>query len=230
MSKCDCQWLPWIPRCYGHCKPKQVQLLDLSITKDAATITKNVEEASTITKNVEEAAIITKDAKVTSSSSECICFDSESHYLKWLPPCKGLPHCPMAKTSTRAGEDKVISETKVAPAVQPEPIQLLDLSNTKVEENVCNTKSAAQVFMEGKVEQIIAKEKLKTKLVQLEKEVELGRTVLEQTKTLRKSKEALLLRKVRVSYNKCHKFWRGQVISACLMLMSRLMRRREGSG
>ena len=62
MSKCDCQWLPWIPRCYGHCKPKQVQLLDLSITKDAATITKNVEEAATITEDAREAAIITKNA------------------------------------------------------------------------------------------------------------------------------------------------------------------------
>ena len=29
MSKCECQWLSWIPRCYGHCKSQQqVQLPD----------------------------------------------------------------------------------------------------------------------------------------------------------------------------------------------------------
>ena len=28
MSRCECQWLSWIPRCYGHCKSQQVQLPD----------------------------------------------------------------------------------------------------------------------------------------------------------------------------------------------------------
>ena len=28
MAKCECQWLSWIPRCYGHCKSQQVQLPD----------------------------------------------------------------------------------------------------------------------------------------------------------------------------------------------------------
>ena len=70
MSKCDCQWLSWIPRCYGHCKPKQAQLLDLSITKDAATITKNVEEAATITEDAKEAATITNSADEAATITE----------------------------------------------------------------------------------------------------------------------------------------------------------------
>ena len=171
MSKCDCQWLPWIQRCYGHCKPKQAQLLDLSITKDAATVTKNVEEVATVTEDAREVATITKDAdktatdakekaaKVLSIDSECECYGSESYYLKWMPPCKGLAHCPIAKTSTRAREDEVVSETKVAAAVQPAPIQLLDLSTIEEEKTDSNSKSAAQVFLEEKVEQIKARYK-----------------------------------------------------------------------
>ena len=97
---------------------------------------------------------------------------------------------------------------------QAQPLQLLDLSTPVEVENANNTKSAVQVFMEGKVEQFNAKEKLKTKLALLEQEVKLGLQLLEQTRTLKKSKEALLLKKVRVNFNKCHKFWRGEVIGA----------------
>ena len=63
MSRCDCQWLAWIPRCYGHCKPKQVQLPDLSLAKDAeevATIQEVADEAATIAKVSEEVAVVTK--------------------------------------------------------------------------------------------------------------------------------------------------------------------------
>ena len=55
---------------------------------------------------------------------------------------------------------------------------------------------------------------MKAKLAHLEKEVKLGHQLLQQTKTLKESKRALLLRKVRVKFNKCYKFWRGEVISA----------------
>ena len=86
------------------------------------------------------------------SSSRCKCWDAQSHYLKWLPPCKGLVHCLLANNSSSAREDK-IGETKAAAAAvpEPEPDQLLDLSNTEDVENAGNTKSAAQVFIEGKV-------------------------------------------------------------------------------
>ena len=82
------------------------------------------------------------------------------------------------------------------------------------EENVGTFKSAAQVFMEEKAEHNNEKVKMKAKLALLEVEVKLGRLLLEQTKTLKKSKEALLLQKVRVSFNKCHKFWRGRFVAA----------------
>ena len=99
-------------------------------------------------------------------------------------------------------------------AVPSEPVQLLDLSTIEVKETASDSKSAAQVFMEEKVEKINARQKMGAKLALLEEVVKLGRQLLEQTRTLKRSKEALLLRKVRVAYNKCHKFWRGKVISA----------------
>merc|ERR1719376_2075326 len=58
------------------------------------------------------------------------------------------------------------------------------------------------------------KMKMRAKLALLEKEVILGQHLLHQTRTLLQSKEALLMRKVRVTFNKCHKFWRGKVVSA----------------
>ena len=68
--------------------------------------------------------------------------------------------------------------------------------------------------IEEKQEKQKAKKKMRAKLALLEKEVQLGQQLLLQTKTLWKIKEALLTQKVRVTYNKCHKFWRGSVISA----------------
>ena len=50
---------------------------------------------------------------------------------------------------------------------QAKPVQLLDLSPTEEVENAGNTKSAAQVFTERKMEQIKAKEKMKNKLALL---------------------------------------------------------------
>ena len=98
--------------------------------------------------------------------------------------------------------------------MQPAPIQLLDLSTIEEEKTDSNSKSAAQVFLEEKVEKIKARQQMGAKLALLKREVKVGRQLLQQTKTLLKSREALVKRKVRVSYNKCHKFWRGQVISA----------------
>jgi len=228
MSRCDCQWLSWIPRCYGHCKPKQAQLLDLPATKEvpdeaatntkvapeaataeeadqAAADSKDAEEAAIIAKVSQEVAVITKVSQEVATVARCECFIS-------VPAvCKGLARCPLAQTSTSAR----VAEIKAAAAVQPEHAQLLDFSTTtKEEENVGTTKSAAQVFMEGKVVLDNAKEKMNAKLALLEVEVKLGRLLLEQTKTLKKSKEALLLQKVRVSFNKCHRFWRGRVVAA----------------
>lgn len=76
------------------------------------------------------------------------------------------------------------------------------------------TKSAAQIFMQEKRAAGRAKEKIRAKLALLEEELKMGQQLLLQAQTLRKSKEALLTQKVRVTYNKCHKFWRGSVISA----------------
>ena len=72
------------------------------------------------------------------------------------------------------------------------------------------TKSAAEIFME----EMRAKKQLRAKLELLEKEVNLGHQLLLQTKTFLRSKEALLKSKVRTSYSKCHKFWRGKVVLA----------------
>ena len=183
MSRCDCQWLAWIPRCYGHCKPKQAQLPDLSLAKAAeevATIKEVADEAATITKVAEELAVVAKDAEevaiikevadeaatITEVAEElatvirCECFVS-------VPAvCKGLARCPLAKASNSARVDEI----KAAAAVQPEHAQLLDFSSTNEEENVGTFKSAAQVFMEGKVEHNNAKVKMKAKLALLEKE------------------------------------------------------------
>ena len=90
----------------------------------------------------------------------------------------------------------------------------VDGSFAKVDEVAkCKTKSAAQIFMEEKRAAGLAKEKIREKLTLLEEELKLGQRLLLQAQTLRKSKEALLMQKVRVTYNKCHKFWRGSVIS-----------------
>ena len=94
--------------------------------------------------------------------------------------------------------------------------QLVDLSiDVKPESSgELQSKSAAQIFMEEKQEQVTAKKMMTAKLALLEKEVALGQHLLHQNKTLLHSKKALLMRKVRVTYNKCHKLWRGKVVSA----------------
>ena len=94
--------------------------------------------------------------------------------------------------------------------------QLVDLSiDVKPESSgELQSKSAAQIFMEEKQEQVTAKKMMTAKLALLEKEVALGQHLLHQNKTLLHSKKALLMRKVRVTYNKCHKFWRGKGVSA----------------
>ena len=241
-SRCECKWLPWIPKCYGHCKKakpvqqQQAQLFKLFATKDQTTgdakigpeaadelIAKDAEEigesrvdTSAIAKVAEIAepvpvakVVVSAAKKVEGVEKKCECFKSQLHYLKWVPKCKGLAHCPRAK------KDKIVSDIKVAAVadVQLEPVQLLNLSNAEEEEITGNTKSAAQVFMEEKVKQTNACLRMKAKLALLEKEVKLGHQVLAQTETLLKSKEALSRRKVRVTFIKCHKFWRGNIIA-----------------
>ena len=75
-------------------------------------------------------------------------------------------------------------------------------------------KLAAQIFMEEKAAADSVKKKIAAKLALLEEEVKIGHQLLFQSKTLVKSQEALLLKKVRVTYNKCHSFLRGKVVSA----------------
>ena len=102
-----------------------------------------------------------------------------------------------------------------APAT-PVPVQLLDFSIAEEAKPVGNlvTKTAQQIFMEEKKAAAYAKEKVLAKLTLLEQEVKLGQQLLLQSQTLLKSQQALLLQKVRVKYSKCHKFWRGKVVSA----------------
>ena len=187
----------------GVTKPE----VDLSVTKDAQEVAESREDLSDA-KVAEEDVSATKDAEVTTSSSSCKCYTGrlQSPLSKYFE-CLGLAHCPARK-------DKIICDIEAAAAVQPEPVQLLDLSTTEEEETASNSKSAAQVFMEAKVEKIKARQKMGAKLALLKREVKLGQQLLRQTRTLLESKKALVKRKVRVTYNKCHKFWRGQVISA----------------
>ena len=85
---------------------------------------------------------------------------------------------------------------------QKQQEQLIALEEEEVEESkvdVCITedaevtkswtKSAAEIFMEEKIEQMRAKKKLRAKLELLEKEVKLRHQLLQQTKTLLRSKE-----------------------------------------
>ena len=110
---------------------------------------------------------------------------------------------------------------------QKQQDQLISLDEEEVEESMVDvcvtedaevakslTKSAAEIFMEEKIEQMRAKKKLRAKLELLEKEVKLRHQLLQQAKTLLRSKEAMLKSKVRISYSKCHKFWRGKVVLA----------------
>ena len=144
--RCECQWLPWISKCYGHCL--------------------KAEEKSEPVKMVD---------------------------------------VPIAKVDETAGDIKIKPLGDVSVAEAAEGVQQNDDNNTK---------SAEQIFMEEKLVKTKAKKKMLAKLALLEAEVMLGERLLLQAKTLRESKEALLLKKVRVKYNKCHKFWRGTVISA----------------
>ena len=106
-----------------------------------------------------------------------------------------------------AKDAQTVDTTKIKPEV--------DGSFAKDDEVAkCKTKSAAQIFMEEKRAAGLVKEKIRAKLALLEEELKMGQQLLLQAQTLRKSKEALLTQKVRVTYNKCHKFWRGSVISA----------------
>ena len=110
-----------------------------------------------------------------------------------------------------AEDDQVRSDINIKP--------LGDVSVAEAAEGVKqnddnNTKSAEQIFMEEKLEKTKAKKKMLAKLAFLETEVMLGKRLLLQAKTLSESKQALLHKKVRVKYNKCHRFWRGKVISA----------------
>ena len=181
MSKCDCQWQPWIPRCYGHCKIKNGQ-------------TAGAKKESEVERRV------------------------RTFVQRWVSEIKDeVEDVPKGKPEvilSVAKEDAAVSDIKVDAAVPPEPVQLLDLSTIDEKTTASDSKSAAQVFMEEKVEKSNARQKMGAKLALLEEVVKLGRQLLEQTRTLKRSKEALLLRKVRVAYNKCHKFWRGKVISA----------------
>ena len=104
------------------------------------------------------------------------------------------------------------AEVKQSATIKIKP--LLDLDVAKDAEVVnSKSKTAAQVFMEEEQSKIRARKKTMAKLEMLEKEVKVGQELFQQTKTLRESMEALLMLKVRVTFNQCHKFWRGSAIS-----------------
>ena len=127
MSKCECQWLSWIPKCYGHCKSQQqVQLPD-----------------------------------------------------RWRTE---VSHIAEKERTARWG-------TEIKPEMEELPI-------AKVAEEIAEPGEDLSV-MEEKAQKIKTKQKMEAKLALLKKEVELGGQLLRQTKTLLKSKEALLKKKVR---------------------------------
>ena len=101
---------------------------------------------------------------------------------------------------------------------QVEPVQLVDVSIAEDEQQSVGDlkikiKSAQQAFLEEKAAEVL-KKKVVAKLELLEEEVKIRHQLLLQSKTLLASKQALLQKKVRVTFNKCHKFWRGKVVSA----------------
>ena len=101
---------------------------------------------------------------------------------------------------------------------QVEPVQLVDVSIAEDEQQSVGDlkikiKSAQQAFLEEKAAEVL-KKKVVAKLELLEEEVKIRHQLLLQSKTLLASKQALLQKKVRVTFNKCHKFWRGSVVSA----------------
>ena len=164
-SKCECQWLPWIPKCYGHCKKakpvqqQQAQLFKLFATKDQTT-----GDAKIGPEAADE--LIAKDAEEIGESRV-----DTSAVAKVAEIAEPVP---VAKVAVSAAK-KVAAVAAVQPEpVQPEPVQLLNLSNAEEEEITGNTKSAAQVFMEEKVKQTNACLRMKAKLALLEKEVKLG--------------------------------------------------------
>ena len=121
-------------------------------------------------------------------------------------------------------EDSIDSDVKVEQVAKVEE-QLITFEQDELEDKVAAIsteeekpalllKSAAQIFLEEKAAADKVKKKVAAKLALLEEEVKIGHQLLLQSKTLVKSQEALLLRKVRVKYNKCHSFSRGKVISA----------------
>ena len=229
-SKCECflsqlHYLKWPPECKGlaHCpRAKKDQTTgdakigpgaaDEIIAKDAEEIAESRANTSAVAKVAEIAeprvkvpiakVVVSAAKKVEGVEKKCECFGSQLKNLKCMKylQCKGLAHCPTAK------KDKIVCDTKAAPvaAVQPDPVR---------QDRLISLDEEVEETMEEKIEQTYAKKKLRAKLELLEKEVKLGHQVLAQTKTLLKSKKALLRRKVRVNFNKCHKFWRGDIIS-----------------
>ena len=229
-SKCECflsqlHYLKWAPECKGlaHCpRAKKDQTTgdakigpgaaDEIIAKDAEEIAESQADTSAVAKVAEIAeprvkvpiakVVVSAAKKVEGVEKKCECFGSQLKNLKCMKylQCKGLAHCPTAK------KDKIVCDTKAAPvaAVQPDPVR---------QDRLISLDEEVEETMEEKIEQTRAKKKLRAKLELLEKEVKLGHQVLAQTKTLLKSKKALLRRKVRVNFNKCHKFWRGDIIS-----------------
>jgi len=194
--------------CECH-KAKPAQLLDISIAKDAQTVgtikTKPEVESSTAEDaevkqsfEIKTKSEVDTDVEEKAEAKQTRC---ECQWLPWIRKCYG--HC----SKPAAVKVKQSAEVKIKPLVDVSIAEAQQSDNSK-------TKSAAQIFMVEKQEKFNAKEKMKAKLALLEKEVKLKQQVLQQSRTLQESKEALLMKKVRVKYNKCHKFWRGSAISA----------------
>ena len=172
-------------------KPKPAKLVNIIKIKPGveASVAEDAEVEQSAEIKTKPQVDVDMEEKTEAKQARCEC-----QWLPWLTKCYG--HCLKA-------------------AKKPEAVKLVDISMVKdVEEVNSKTKSAAQVFMEEEQEKLHTKKKMRAKLALLEKEAELQHELLLQSKTLLASKQALLHKKVRVTFNECHKLWRGSVVSA----------------
>ena len=170
MAKCECQWLSWIPKCYGHCKIKQAQLQDLSAAKDDEPEVEDVpkikpeeEDAPKIKPEVEDVPKIKpgvdlSDAKVAEEKDDEGFRCANFAHCPNNPKATNFAHChnnPKAKIASRVRENKISGDAKDAGEVaRPEA----DLSMSKVaEEGVSIAKDAEKIAAVAKAAEEVAK-------------------------------------------------------------------------
>jgi len=191
--------------CECH-KAKPAQLVDIIKTKPG--VEPSVAEDAEVKKSTEiktkPQVNIDLEERAEVKQARCKC-----QWLPWLRKCYG--HC---SKPAKLLDIAIAKEVQTANTIKIKPLVDVSIAEGVQQSDYSKTKSAAQIFMVEKQVKLYAKKKMRAKLALLEKEVELAKQLLQQSKTLQESKEALLMKKVRVKYNKCHKFWRGSVVSA----------------